>query len=150
MAGSVTRTFDTDFRVATESINGANPISFQYDPNSLLIGAGALTLTRNTQNGLLTGTTNGGVTDSDGYSTFGEVSTYQANYSGSPQVAIQYTRDSLGRITQKTETIGGVATTTVYGYDQAGRLTDVTVDGTLAAHYEYDVIRDVAILVSLC
>jgi RHS repeat-associated protein len=51
---------------------------------------------------------------------------------------VQYTRDSLGRITQKVETIGGVTTTTVYGYDQAGRLTDVTVDGTLAAHYEYD------------
>src|SRR5574341_493022 len=27
---------------------------------------------------------------------------------------------------------------TAYGYDQAGRMTDVTVDGTLTAHYEYD------------
>ena len=49
-----------------------------------------------------------------------------------------YTRDALGRITQKVETIGGVTTTTVYGYDFAGRLTDVTTNGTLAAHYEYD------------
>jgi YD repeat-containing protein len=32
VAGSVTRTYDTDFRVATESVNGANPITFQYDP----------------------------------------------------------------------------------------------------------------------
>jgi RHS repeat-associated protein len=36
------------------------------------------------------------------------------------------------------ETIGGVASTTAYGYDQVGRLTDVTVDSTLTAHYEYD------------
>jgi RHS repeat-associated protein len=36
------------------------------------------------------------------------------------------------------ETIGGTTTTTVYGYDTAGRLTDVTVDGTLTAHYDYD------------
>jgi YD repeat-containing protein len=32
--GSVTRTFDTDFRVATESVNGGNPVTFQYDPDS--------------------------------------------------------------------------------------------------------------------
>jgi len=36
------------------------------------------------------------------------------------------------------ETIGGITATTVYGYDTAGRLTDVTLDGTLTAHYEYD------------
>jgi len=78
------------------------------------------------------------VTDGLTYSTFGELSTYQASSSGSPQLNVQYTRDSLGRITQKLETIGGATTTTVYGYDQAGRLTDVTVNGALSAHYDYD------------
>ncbi len=138
VAGSVTRTYDTDFRVATESVNGSNTITLQYDPDSLLTGAGALALTRHPQHGLLTGTTLGGVSDSFDYSTFGELSTYQARYSGTPIWDAQYTRDVLGRITQKLETIGGTTTTTVYGYDQAGRLTDVTVDGTLTAHYEYD------------
>jgi RHS repeat-associated protein len=134
----VTRTYDTDFRVATESVNGGNSVTFQYDPDSLLTGSGALTLTRHAQHGLLTGTTLGNVTDTYTYSTFGELSTYQANYSGSPVLGMTYTRDALGRITQKVETIGGVTTTTVYGYDTAGRLTDVTVNGTLTAHYEYD------------
>ena len=78
------------------------------------------------------------MTDGLTYSTFGELSTYQASSSGSPQLNVQYTRDSLGRITQKLETIGGATTTTVYGYDQAGRLTDVTVNGALSAHYDYD------------
>jgi RHS repeat-associated protein len=136
--GSVARTYDTDFRVATESINGGNSVTFQYDPDSLLTGAGALTLTRHPQHGLLTGTTLGSVTDSYTYSTFGELSTYQASYSGSALLGVTYTRDALGRITQKVETIGGATTTTVYDYDQAGRLTNVTQDGTLAAHYEYD------------
>ena len=138
VAGSVTRTYDTDFRVASEQVNGANAVTFQYDQDSLLTGAGALTLTRHPQHGLLTGTTLGSVTDSLSYSTFGELSTYQASYGGSPLINAQYTRDSLGRITQKVETIGGVTDTTDYGYDTAGRLTDATLDGTLTAHYEYD------------
>jgi RHS repeat-associated protein len=138
VAGSVTRTYDTDFRVSTESINGGNPITFQYDPDSLLTGAGTLTLSRSPQHGLLTGTTLGQMTDSYTYSPFGELETYQASYSGSPLLNVQYTRDALGRITQKTETVGGVTTTTVYDYDQAGRLANVTQDGTFAAHYEYD------------
>jgi RHS repeat-associated protein len=138
VAGSVTRTYDTDFRVATESVNGGNSITFQYDPDSLLTSAGALTLTRNAEHGLLTGTTLGNVTDTYTYSPFGELATYQANYSASPLLGVTYTRDPLGRITQKVETIGGVTTTTVYGYDTAGRLTDVTTDGTLTAHYEFD------------
>jgi RHS repeat-associated protein len=138
IAGSVTRTYDTDFRVATESINGGNSVTFTYDPDSLLTGAGALTLARHAQHCLLTGTTLGNVTDTYTYSPFGELATYQANSSGSPLLDIQYTRDALGRITQKVETIGGTTTTTVYGYDTAGRLTDVTVDGTLTAHYDYD------------
>jgi len=53
------------------------------------------------------------VTDSYTYSPFGELSTHQTSYSGSPQLNVQYTRDSLGRITQKVETIGGATTTTV-------------------------------------
>jgi RHS repeat-associated protein len=138
VAGSVTRTYDTDFRVATESVNGGNSVTFQYDPDSLLTGAGALTLTRHAQHGLLTGTTLGSVTDSYTYSTFGELSTYQTNYNGSPIFGMTYTRDALGRITQKVETIGGTTTTTVYDYDLAGRLANVTQDGTLAAHYDYD------------
>jgi YD repeat-containing protein len=103
-AGSVTRTFDTDFRVASEGVNGGNTISLQYDPDSRLTGAGALTLARDPQNGLLTGTTLGNLTDAYTYSTFGELSRYQAQSSGSPLLDVQYTRDALGRITQKTET----------------------------------------------
>jgi YD repeat-containing protein len=53
VAGTVTRTYDPDFRVATESVNGGTSITFQYDPDSLLTQAGALALTRDAQHGLL-------------------------------------------------------------------------------------------------
>jgi RHS repeat-associated protein len=48
------------------------------------------------------------------------------------------TRDALGRITAKTETLSTGVTTYGYAYDNLGRLTDVTVNGVLARHYGYD------------
>ncbi len=135
VAGSVTRTFDTDFRVASQSVNGANTVAFTYDADSLLTGAGSLTLTRNASNGLLTGTTLGVVTDARTYSTFGGLSTYTATVSGSPVFSTTYTRDKLGRITQKVETIGVVTTTFDYDYDLAGRLTQVKENSVVTASY---------------
>src|SRR6185503_19339580 len=49
-----------------------------------------------------------------------------------------YTRDKLGRITQKTETVGGVADTYSYSYDLAGRLTGVDKNGASVESYGYD------------
>jgi YD repeat-containing protein len=138
VAGSVSRVYDTNFRVATQSVNGANTITFGYDNDSLLTSAGSLTITRSAQNGLITGSTLGVVTDSRTYSTFGELGTYTANVSGSPVFSTTYTRDKLGRITQKVETIEGVTNTFVYTYDPAGRLTDVTLNSAVIAHYTYD------------
>ncbi len=51
---------------------------------------------------------------------------------------VQYTRDKLGRITQKVETIGGSTNTFIYTYDTAGRLIDVNLNGATAGHYTYD------------
>ncbi len=138
VAGSVSRNYDVNFRLIVQSVNGANTVNFGYDNDSLLTTAGALTITRNAQNGLITGSTLGAVTDTRGYSTFGELDQYTANVSGTPVLDVQYTRDKLGRITQKVETIGGVTDTFVYSYDTAGRLTDVTKNGAVLSHYTYD------------
>ncbi len=105
-------------------MNGAKPIPFTHDPDSLLTQAGALTLTRDPQAGFLTGTALGSVTDTRSYSTFGELSSYRATFGTAGVLAIQYTRDSLGRITQQTETIGGVTDTVAYSYDPAGWLVE--------------------------
>ncbi|MGH8363505.1 MAG: hypothetical protein ACRESQ_09175 [Gammaproteobacteria bacterium] len=51
---------------------------------------------------------------------------------------MSYTRDNLGRITQKTETVNGVTNTWIYGYDQEGRLNAVTENGNPVASYGYD------------
>jgi RHS repeat-associated protein len=137
IAGNVSYTFDNFFRLSSQSVNGANTVNYTYDNDSLLTGAGNLTLTRNAQNGLLTGTTLGNVTDTIGYNGFAEATSYSASFNSTQLLNEQYTRDKLGRIAQQTETIGGVPTVYTYAYDQAGRLTGVTIGGGQIS-YTYD------------
>jgi len=138
VVGNVSRVYDNDFRITSLSINGADAIAFEYDNDSLLKKAGNLTLSRNPQNGLLTATTLGNVTDSLSYNGFGEVTNYSANYSGSEVFKNAFSYDKLGRITTKTETVAGTTTKFEYGYDLAGRLSEVKKNGTLTATYTYD------------
>ena len=140
IAGNVSRTFDNFFRVASQSVNGANTVNFTYDNDSLLTGAGSLTLTRDAQNGLVTGTTLGNLADTIAYNGFAEPTSYTASFNSTQLLNEQYTRDKLGRITQKTETIGGATNTLAYTYDQAGRLSTVTLNGagTPFVTYSYD------------
>ena len=139
--GDVGRVYDKFMRVATLTVNGA-ATNYSYDNDGLLIGAGDITLTRDPQTGFLTGTALGAITDAYTYSTFGETSNYNAKIGGADLFNVQYTRDAIGRITTKTETIGGAtgATTTVYeyGYDLAGRLVSVKENGVTVSTYDYD------------
>ncbi len=138
LGGSVGFGYDNDFRVTSQRINNADPINFSYDPDSLLIGAGALGLDYHPGNGLLLGTHLDGVADSYSYNLFGEMSGYSAQHNASALYNIDYSRDTLGRITRKIETLGGVTTTYDYRYDLAGRLEEVQVNGNLRASYSYD------------
>jgi RHS repeat-associated protein len=135
--GTVAWTYDNDFRIASQSVNGGNTVTFAYDADSLLTGAGALAIARDAQNGLVTGTTLGSVSDAWTYNGHAEPVDYQASFAGVPVYRAQMLRDALGRVTQKTETIGGVTDTHVYTYDLAGRLAGVVRNGTPTS-YAYD------------
>jgi len=138
VAGNVSQTFDNNFRVASQSINNANTINFIYDNDNLLTGAGSLTLTHNVTNGFLTGSSLGSVNDTFTYDGFAEPTNYNAKFNATTLYDVNYAYDKLGRITQKTENIGGVTTTYAYGYDATGRLTSVTLNGGPLAIYSYD------------
>ncbi len=138
VTGSVTWTYDNNYRKTSQSVNGGNTITFGYDSDDLLTSAGAMTLTRDAQNGLLTGTTLDTVTESMTYNSLGEVATATSRIGGSPILTESYTRDSLGRISTKTETIQGSTTTYGYTYDTAGRLTEVRHNGVTVSVYAYD------------
>jgi RHS repeat-associated protein len=138
VAGAVSRSFDDDFRIASETI-GAATINFGYDADSLLTSAGAESITRSPSHGLVTGTSLGAVTTTGTPSAFAELDAESASVSGSPIYTNAYTqRDALGRITQKAETIQGTATNLTYTYTNAGQLDVVSIGGVPTRDYDYD------------
>jgi RHS repeat-associated protein len=137
VAGSLSLGFDNFFRVTSQTVN-SQAIALGYDADSLLTSAGSVTVTRDPQNGRITGTTLGSVTDTYSYDSNGFLSSYTANYNGSAIYTESVVRDVVNRITQKTETIGSEMHVWGYTFDAAGRLTDVTKDGSTFSHYGYD------------
>jgi RHS repeat-associated protein len=125
--------------VTSQSLNAGTALSFGYDADGLLSLAGALTVVPDAQNGRLSASTLGAVTDAYTYDTFGQIASYTASYSGSAVYAeTVVSRDLNGRITEKTDALEATTHDWKYTYDPAGRLTDVTEDGTHVSHYGYD------------
>jgi RHS repeat-associated protein len=138
VAGSVEQSYNSDFQVASQTVNGLNPVAFAYGADGEVTQAGGLTLTYDPVAAVVTDTSLGAVTDSLTYDNFGDLAGYSASFGGSEIYASTYTRDDLGRITQKVETGEGVSHTFDYTYDDAGRLTRVDRDGVLWAEYTWD------------
>jgi RHS repeat-associated protein len=152
VSGILTRTFDDDFRAATESVNGAQTVSYGYDVDSLLssatLGATTFTLTRNPTVGLGTGmvtsTGLGSVATSQSPTPFGELASDGATINSAAVYSNSYAqRDPLGRLTQKVETIlnaqGGLDTASYdYTYTPAGQLDTVKLNGASVRDYDYD------------
>ncbi|WP_194869381.1 RHS repeat-associated core domain-containing protein [Myxococcus sp. AB025B] len=140
VAGRVSYTYNADFQVTAMAINtSGGTTDYRYDGDGLLSGAGALDLTRNSTNGLLTGTTLGTLTTTHGYNTLGEGQSLSATAGSTALYSHTITgRDGLGRITDKTETVQGVTKSFHYTYDVAGRLETVSINGVLSATYGYD------------
>jgi RHS repeat-associated protein len=138
VAGSVSRTYNNDFRVASESVNGANSVAYGYDNDGLLTSIDGLTITRDPTNGVITDTTLGQVTDHRTVDVYGMPATYEAKFGSTSLYGLVFVRDSLGRVEQKTETIQGTTTVWNYSYDVAGRLWQVMQNGGLTATYLYD------------
>ena len=137
VTGAIGRVYDNNFRISNLSVNGSG-VTFGYDNDSLLIQAGALSLTRHPQLGLVVATALNTVTDSWGYSGFGELTSYAAAANGSGLYNIQLTRDRLARVTRKIETVGGVTDTYDFSYDTVGRLAQVQTNNVVTASYTYD------------
>jgi len=78
------------------------------------------------------------LTDSYVYNGFGEVTGYLAKYATADLYKTDFSRDKLGRITQKIEAVGGSTSTFDYAYDAAGRLVEVKQNGAVQSSYGYD------------
>lgn len=142
VSGSTAVTYNTDFRVVGQTVNGAHAVSFGYDNDGLLTQAGALGLRRAATNGRLDADSLivGGATQKTGYGydAHGALSAMASTRASDTLLATGYTRDSLSRITQLVERIQGVTQTIAFTYDSVGRLSTVTRNGVLSASYTYD------------
>jgi RHS repeat-associated protein len=138
ITGSISYTYDDNLRLTSLTVNSEAPVNFLYDNDSLLIQAGPLSIDRNQQNGLITGTTLGNVTEAWTYNGFAEPTHYSVTYDTTDVYSVVYTRDKLGRITEKSEIIDGLTNIYGYTYDLAGRLIEVTENATTIATYTYD------------
>lgn len=138
VTGNVTRTYNNDFRLASRRVNGIHRIDLQYSVDGLLLQAGDLTLQRDAGSGFLMGTTLGAITTSRSYDSFGSLASAGAAWNGTDFYGVQYTRDALARVTEKTETVLGVTNSFQYDYDLTGRLVEVRQNGAVIAQYTYD------------
>jgi hypothetical protein len=71
------------------AVNNAFCVTFSYDADRLLTGAGALTITRLAQTGRVTGTTLFGTTEAHEYNAFGEPSRQTARNGATPVFDVQ-------------------------------------------------------------
>lgn len=137
VVGSVGYGYDAKGRITTLAIGGQN-YTYAYNADDDITQAGQQTLSYDTTSGLLTSTTLGTLNESYSYNQFAELSRHTVMAGATTLYDAQYTRDKLGRITQNIETLQGTTTTFDYTYDLAGRLSTVSVNGTLTNTYTYD------------
>jgi len=138
VAGAVEFTYNPDWLVGSILVNGAYSATLHYDDDDLLIQSGDLVISRNSNNGLVTGSQLGNVSDTWAHNVYAEAISYTAAYNSAAVYRIDFERDVRGRITRKIETIGGVTSIFDYTYDPAGRLRQVRKDGVLIGDYTYD------------
>ncbi|MBK7591510.1 MAG: RHS repeat-associated core domain-containing protein [Betaproteobacteria bacterium] len=138
VAGDVALTYDSSLRLASESVNGGNTTAFAYDADDLPTSAGAATITRAAASGLPIAISVGNATTALTHNGFGEVASATTSVGGNVLLATTWTRDKLGRITRRVETLGGVTTTWDYAYAASGQLASVARNGAAFEQYAYD------------
>ncbi|NOK20531.1 hypothetical protein HMI50_26250 [Corallococcus carmarthensis] len=136
--GSIQYSHDADFRVATSAVNGEPPVTYAYDLDGLLVSAGALTLSRRGDNGLIEGTRLGSVSTVETSNGYGELESWSAASGDVSLLSYKLVRDELGRIVRRTESEGTTVHTDVFTHDGAGRLASVVRDGVLLEENTYD------------
>ena len=138
VSGRVGVAYNNDFRVATQTLNGADAVTFGYDRDGFLRSAGALRLGWSLTSGLPFADTLGPVRGAYQYTSRGELKGYHVVRSGTTLSGTGYARDSLGRITQLFDTTQGTPTRWSYVYDSVGRFAADSVNGAIFHVFTYD------------
>jgi RHS repeat-associated protein len=156
VSGIVAWNYDNNFNRILETVNGTTgtaQAAFGYDADELLTcaspttctpaGTDALKLIRSPQHGLILGIELGSSDETLQYNSFGELARQTFDFASTPILDITYQateaeRDGLGRVVEKSEVVNGSTKVFEYKYDTVRRLKEVTVNGALEEHFEYD------------
>lgn len=128
--------YDNDFQLVSFQYAGSTSI-FTYDDDGLTTRAGAFIIARNAQTGFPVTISDTNSVYTPSYSGYGEVNGQTTVVGGVGVGSWGLTRNDLGLITAKTETVGGTTDNYEYSYDLLGRLTTVVKGGIPVESYTY-------------
>ena len=128
--------FLTSMNLASGS--DAVPLAITRDTDGLPTGYGPFTLTRGGPGGATSQMSDGTAVLTLAWDGLGRQVDRTQTVAGTQVYRVQLGHNASGRLTQKTETIGGVARVFDYIYDADGQLLQVSRDGTVVERYTYD------------
>ncbi len=137
--GRVTRSYDQNLNMNSLAVNGV-AIPYHLDLDGYVRRAGDIQIVYAMPSGLLSSATIGWVQTELERNEFGDVFRQMTRYGNHLLFQEEFGYDSLGRVTEVTETVFGEEQPRTYGYtyDERGRLTEVRTDGQLTHRYKYD------------
>jgi RHS repeat-associated protein len=141
VSGSLAYSYNSFLETSQVLVTGGSAsktIAFSRNKDAQLTQAGAMSYSYDPVTGFGTGSALGNLTDEPSFNSFGELASYTARAGSATLFEATYTRDKLGRVTTKTETVGSDTSTWAYEYDLAGRLIEVEKDGQVLESYTYD------------
>ena len=119
VSGTISVAYNNDMRPTAETVLG-DTVSITHDADGEVTQMGALGITRDATNGIVTGTNIGNLTQSLQHNSFGELAADETKFGTTSLFKEQLTRDATGRIESKTEAVAGVVSNYAYAYDAAG------------------------------
>jgi RHS repeat-associated protein len=134
---AISYSYDNDF-ARVQAVYAGAATGYGYDKDGLLTQAGAFAIARDAGNGLPVAVADGRLALNRGFNGYGELSSQAVAVGGKAVSSWSLLRDATGRITRRSETVGGVSAVYDYLYDVNGRLLKVLKDNVAVEEYAYD------------
>jgi len=130
--------YDRDHRLSGVTLDGGPEMALRRDADGQLTGLGPFTIAREGPDGAPSGISGGALAIAIDYDDLGRIRARSHRANGREVYRIELAHDTIGRITEKRETVPGSAAAHGYAYDADGQLVEVRRDGTTVERYAYD------------